>query len=58
MKSRLEQSTKGIATFFSRAYKPGATKSQICEKMNGEAAISAASAVIFRLNMKPAMGWL
>src|SRR6185295_18737053 len=45
-------STNGMTTFFSRAYRPGATNSQNCENTKGEAMIKPAKAPTFNSNMK------
>ena len=48
----MQNSTNGIAIFFSCEYSPGAMNSHSCHRMNGTASISPASAPIFMDSMK------
>ena len=47
MKSADEESTNGIASFFSFAYRPGAMNNHTCSMMYGDAISTPVSAAIF-----------
>ncbi len=56
MKSADEETTNGIASFFSFAYRPGAMNNHTCSMMYGDAISTPVSAAIFNISMKPLGG--
>ena len=52
MKNRLEIATKGMASFFSCPYRPGATNRQNCQKTTGIEMMSPTSAAILMRTKK------
>ena len=56
MNSDVEESTNGMASFFSFAYSPGAMKNHTCNMMYGEAIRTPVSAAILICSMNPSLG--